>query len=64
MKAIDKAGNERMGDYTEGSAPPSQAPRYDLATILALLALLVLLAGVKLYMDRAKKNATTIDLRS
>jgi hypothetical protein len=25
IKAIDKAGNERLGDYVEGSAPPRQA---------------------------------------
>lgn len=64
VKAIDKAGNERMGEYVEGSAPPSQAPRYDLVTILILLAILVVLGGIKVYIDKRKKTESTIDLRS
>lgn len=66
VRAIDKAGNERMGEYIEGSAPPSQAPRYDLVTILVLLAILIMLGGIKLYIDKRKKTATetTVDLRS
>lgn len=65
IKAIDKAGNERLGEYIEGSAPPSQAPRYDLATLLALFAILIVLASIKIYMDRKKKaEDNTLDLRS
>ena len=66
VKAIDKAGNETLGTYVEGSAPPSQAPRYDLVTILALLVVLIILASVKLFIDRKKADVgtSTIDLRS
>lgn len=65
VKAIDKAGNERMGEYIEGSAPPSQAPRYDLVTILVLFAILVMLGSIKVYIDKRKKTEveSPLDLR-
>lgn len=56
VKAIDKAGNERLGTYIEGSAPPRVAPSYDVYIIVGAIALLVLVGFVKLFIDR-RKNA-------
>ena len=62
VKAIDKAGNERLGNYVEGAAPPSHVPRNDLLSILLLIALLVIVAAAKIHMDRKKKESAVIDL--
>ena len=58
VKAIDKAGNERLGTYTEGSPPPRQTPYADTTVPLFVLGIVVLLGGVKLVLDRRKKRET------
>lgn len=52
VRAVDKAGNMRNGEYIEGSAPPSVAPRYDLLSLLVFVLVLVLIWGMKRYLDR------------
>ncbi len=54
VKAIDKAGNERMGEYIEGSAPPRARPAYGIFSIVGLFGLLLILIIVKRLMDRRK----------
>jgi len=52
VKAIDKAGNERLGTYVEGSAPPRKAPAYGFLSLIGLVIVLLLVVGLKLILDR------------
>ena len=54
VKAIDKAGNERMGEYIEGSAPPRVRPAYGLFSVIGLMSVLVVLFIVKRVLDRRR----------
>lgn len=54
IKAIDKAGNERLGDYVPSDTPPPAAPRYDLLSAIVLLVLLVLTWTAKRALDRRR----------
>lgn len=53
VRAIDKAGNERLGDYTEGSAPERVRPfYYDYLPFIVVIVVFLILAGATLYMRR------------
>ena len=52
VKAIDKAGNERMGTYIPGSAPPRQYEFEDFLPLYIVLLLLLLSWIAKRYLDR------------
>jgi hypothetical protein len=54
VRAIDKAGNERLGDYTPGSAPPRKAPTFNLFFVSVLIVALVALGGIWFFMHRNK----------
>lgn len=56
VKAIDKAGNERMGEYIEGSAPPRVRPAYGLFSVIGLVLLLLTLIIVKRLLDRRRES--------
>jgi hypothetical protein len=55
VRAIDKAGNERLGTYKEGSAPPRQHEPSDFMALYVVLALLILSWIAKRYLDSRKK---------
>lgn len=55
IRAIDKAGNTRLGTYTPGSAPPRQGIAWDLPSILIALLSLIVVAGVIAYLERRKQ---------
>jgi hypothetical protein len=55
LKAIDKAGNERMGNFARETVPPRQAPSYDLLAAIVLLVMLGAAGVVKIYADRRKR---------
>jgi hypothetical protein len=70
IKAVDKAGNERLGEYIEGSAPPRQYSIGDILLPLIAIAILLLAGLVKFLLYwRDKKSAgevtdkEVIDLR-
>lgn len=52
VKAIDKAGNETLGAYAEGSAPPRQYEFSDFLPLYIVLILLVFSWFAKRYLDR------------
>ncbi len=54
VKAVDKAGNERMGEYIEGSAPPRARPAYGVFSLIGLSVLLLSLLIVKRVLDRRR----------
>ena len=66
VKAVDKAGNETLGQYTEGSAPPRQYSINDILLPLIAISILLLAGLVRLFMYwREKKSGEgVIDLRS
>lgn len=54
IKAVDKAGNERIGEYNPKTTPP---PAYgaDLTTLLSILALVLVALLAKWLLDRRKR---------
>lgn len=60
IKAIDKAGNERHGEYIEGSAPPRQYSSKETLYSLLIAGVLMLIVVYELYRRRkiALKKAT------
>lgn len=54
VKAIDKAGNERHGTYTEGSAPPRQYERQEMLISYLLAGILFAIVAHELYRRRRK----------
>lgn len=63
VRAVDKAGNIRLGTYVPGAVPPRETSPSD---YLALLAILFLLLGALLarYYLNKRAKASTIDLRA
>ena len=57
IKAIDKAGNERLGTYVEGSAPPRVPKESNYTVLLLVIASLLCLGVYMVYRDRKKKAA-------
>ena len=58
IRAIDKAGNVRMGEYVPGSAPPRLGLELDFASVaLALLALLAV-GGIFIVFERRHGRGT------
>jgi hypothetical protein len=55
IKAIDKAGNERMGTYVQGSAAPRVPEENDYSIAIAVVIGLLLLGGYMWYRDRKRK---------
>ncbi len=49
IRAIDKAGNERLGIYKEGSAPPRQWTLWDFAPFVAVLLVFLVIIGMGLH---------------
>ncbi|MFZ2886885.1 MAG: cohesin domain-containing protein [Minisyncoccia bacterium] len=56
LKAIDKAGNERLGTYVEGSAPPLETPYSTMQLLLVALGVLVVVGAAGLYMRRLHRE--------
>lgn len=54
VKAIDKAGNERHGTYTEGSAPPRQYEPKDTLISFVIAGILFAIVLYELYRRRKK----------
>jgi hypothetical protein len=54
IKAIDKAGNERMGTYTPGSAPPRVSDPREYILAIIVVALLLGLGALMWYRDRKR----------
>jgi hypothetical protein len=65
VRAIDKAGNVREGNYVASAVPPRQS---GLGDYLALVAIVLLLAGAliaRYYLNKRRAaQSPTIDLRS
>ncbi len=57
VRAIDKAGNERLGDYVEGSAPPRQTPPPDYR-IFAFIGFVLLIGASYSAYSRTKKRSS------
>ncbi|HUO50785.1 MAG TPA: cohesin domain-containing protein [Candidatus Paceibacterota bacterium] len=56
VKAVDKAGNERIGTYNASSTPP-RATRYSLAEAAVLFVILVVLATILWFWETRKRVA-------
>lgn len=57
IKAIDKAGNERLGTYVEGSAAPRVPKEANYTPVIGIVALLLLVGAYMWYRDRKRKAA-------
>ena len=64
VRAIDKAGNVRLGTYTEGSAPPRQYSFDDLWPLLFAFSVLLLGLGLRIYTHRKEHRDDIVDLRT
>lgn len=65
VRAIDKAGNIRMGTYTPGSAPPRQYSLDDFLVPLGVLLLIVIGLAMSIFLHHKKTTRTdVIDLRA
>ena len=63
VRAIDKAGNIRLGTYVEGSAPVRQSSVDDYAALAILLLILLGALFARHFLNKRKASAT-VDLRS
>jgi hypothetical protein len=63
IRAIDKAGNIRLGSYVEGSAPRRVAGAGDYAALAIIVVILAAALLARHYLNR-RKATDTIDLRS
>ncbi len=64
LKAIDKAGNERLGNYAEGSAPPRQYSLSDFTFPLFVVLFFLVVAVVKIVTRVRKRDENVVDLRT
>ncbi len=65
IKAVDKAGNETLGEYVEGSAPPRQYSLGDIMLPLIAIGILLLAAFVRFLMYwRGRVKEGVIDMRT
>jgi hypothetical protein len=58
IKAIDKAGNERLGTYVEGSAAP-RVPKEDTYTLILVIIAGLLLLGLGMWYREKKRKAAS-----
>jgi len=63
IKAIDKAGNERLGTYVEGSAPRRIYSIEDFLLPVGALIILLILIGIYLSVHRKRNAGSVVDLR-
>ena len=64
VRALDKAGNIRVGTYNQGPPPPRQYSFGDLMLALAVFIALIVILGIAMYVHRRMHRANVIDLRS
>ena len=57
IKAIDKAGNERLGTYVEGSAAPRVPVETNYSAVIMVILSLLLLGALMWYWERKRKAA-------
>ncbi len=58
IRAIDKAGNIRLGEYVPGSAPPRLGLELDFTSVALALLALVVVGGAFVMFERRKNSAT------
>ncbi len=58
IKAIDKAGNERIGTYVEGSAAPRVPKETNYSIVIFIVAALLVLGGYMWHRDRKRRAAS------
>lgn len=63
VRAIDKAGNIRLGTYIEGSVPPRQIAIEDYAALLVILLILGIALVARHFLNK-RESTPTVDLRS
>ncbi len=56
IKAIDKAGNERLGTYIEGSAAPRVPKEWDNSIIFLVIALMLLVGAYAWHQKRSRAS--------
>jgi len=54
IRAIDKAGNIRLGDYVPGSAPPRLGLEIDFTSVVLALLALIVVGGTYIVFERKK----------
>ena len=57
VRAVDKAGNVRLGEYKEGIVVASASGKDSMSFVLILLGVLALLTFVRMYMNRKMSDA-------
>lgn len=60
IRAVDKAGNIRVGEYTQGSAPPRVGFEWDLASVLIALIILIVVGVTLVFFERRKYTTPSI----
>ena len=63
VKAVDKAGNIRLGTYVPGAVPPRMTGPEDYMTLIVILLLFAIALFVRHYLNTKEKGAT-VDLRT
>jgi len=64
VRAIDKAGNIRLGTFVPGSVPPREIPMGDYMALAAILIILLIALLARHYLNKRQQAGATIDLRS
>ena len=64
VRALDKAGNIRMGTYNQGKPPPRQYSFGDLMLALAVLIVFIVVVGTAMYLHRRMHRSDVVDLRT
>jgi hypothetical protein len=64
VRALDKAGNIRVGTYNQGPPPPRQYSFGDLLLALIVLIAFIIVVGASMYAHRRMHRADVIDLRT
>ncbi len=64
VRAIDKAGNIRLGTYTPGTPPPRQYSLADILPPFGALALILIIIALIIYLRHKKTRGDIVDLRT